>query len=261
MWGLALLKLSTWYIQGFRHTGLLHKLNSCGISGQIFSPISFFLNNRHLGVVLDGKASQKYTVNAGVFQDPILGPTLFLLYINDLYDDVIWNIAIYVDDTTLYSQCDQVSDVWQQLELAAELESDLWDTVDWGRKWLVDFNPGKTQTLCLTIGAIDGKMDGLVLEEKSSFKMLELNFSSTLDWDSYIISFAKTASIKIGALIHSIKFLSPEFALYLYKYTIQPCMEHCCHVWASAPSCFSLAASLVTLVHCWNVAILSLFHR
>ena len=60
-------------------------------------------------------------------------------------DDVICNIAIYADDTTLYSKCDQASDLWQQLELASELESDLQDTVDWGRKWLVDFNAGKTQ--------------------------------------------------------------------------------------------------------------------
>ena len=86
-------------------------------------------------------------------------------------------------------------------------------------------------------GSIDVKMDGSVLEEKSSFKMLGLTFSSKLDWDSYITSIAKTASKKIGALIRSMKFLSPEVALYLYKSTIRSCMEYCCHVWAGAPSC------------------------
>ena len=107
------------------HAGLLHKLKSYGISGQIFGLFSSFLSNRWLLVVLDGKSLQEYPVNAGVSQGSILGPALFLLYINDLPDDVICNIAIYADDTTLYSKCNQASDLWQQLELTSELESDL----------------------------------------------------------------------------------------------------------------------------------------
>ena len=178
-----------------------------------------------MGSLLDGKSSQEYPVNTGVPQGSILGPTLFLLYINDLPDDVISNIVIYADDTTLYSKCGQASDLWQQLELDSELESDLRDTVDWGRKWLVDFNAGKTQLVSFdrskNTGAIDLKMDGFILEEKTSFKMLRLTFSSKLDWGSYIVSIAKTDSKKIGALILSMKFLSPEVALYLYKSTIR----------------------------------------
>ena len=129
----------------------------------------------------------------GVPQGSILSPTLFLLYINDLPDDVICcDIAIYADDTTLYSKCDRASDLWQQLESASELESDLRDTVDWGKKWLVDFNAGKTQLVLFdrsnNNGSIDVKMGGSILDEKSSFKMLGLTFSSKLDWGSYIIS-------------------------------------------------------------------------
>ena len=192
-------------------------------------------------MVLDGKFSQEYPGNAGVLQGSFLGPTLFLLYINDLPDDVICDIAIYADDTFLYSKCDQASDPWQQLELASELESDLQDTVDWGKKWLVDFNAGKTRLVLFdwsnNNGSIDLKMDWSVLEEKSSFKMLGLTFSSKLDSGSYIISIAKTASRKIGALICSMKFVFPEVSLDLYKSAILPCMEYCCHVWTGAPSC------------------------
>ena len=193
-------------------------------------------------MVLDGKSSQEYPVNARVSQASILGPPLFLLYINDLPDDVICHIAIYADDTTLYCNCDWASDLCEQLKLDSELESGLRDTVDSGKKWLVVFNAGKTYLVSFdrsnNNGSIDVKMDGSVLEEKSSFKMMGLTFPSKLDWGSYIISLAKTASKKNGALIHSMKFLSPEVALYLYKSTICPCMEYCCQVWAGAPSCY-----------------------
>ena len=194
------------------YAGLLHRLKSYAISSQICGLISSFLSNRRLRVVLDGTSSQEYSVNLGVCQGSIPGPTLFLLYINDLPVNVICDIAIYADDTTLYSKCDRASDLWQQLELASELESDLRDTVDWGKKWLVDFNAAKTQLVLFdrsnNNGSIDVKMGGSILEEKSSFKMLELTFSSKLDWGSYIISIVKTGSKKIGALIRSMKFLS-----------------------------------------------------
>ena len=144
-----------------------------------------FLSNKGLGVVLDGKSSQKYPVYTGVPQVSILDPTLSLLHNNDLPDDVICNIAICADDTTIYPNCDLSSDLWQQIELAFKLESDLRDFLDWGRKWLVDFNAGKTQLVLIdwfdNTGAIDVKMDGPVLEEKSSFKMLGLSFFSKLD--------------------------------------------------------------------------------
>ena len=71
------------------------------------------------------KSLQEYPVNAGVPQGSMLGPTLFVLYNNDLTDDVMCDISMYADDTTLYSKCDQASNLWQQLMMAAELESDL----------------------------------------------------------------------------------------------------------------------------------------
>ena len=95
-----------------------------------------------------------------------------------------------------------------------------------------------------------------------------LEWHSKLDWGSYIISTAKKASKKIRALICSMNFLSPKVVLYLYKSTIRPCMEYCCHVWAGAPNykkrtCRtlspSLAASFELLAHRRKVASLSLF--
>ena len=130
-------------------------------------PSALFLSSvRRLQVVLGGEYSKEYPVIAGVYQLSIPGPTPFLLYINDL-PDVISNIAIYADDTTLYSKCDQVSGLWQMLELTSELESDLRGTVDWVRKWLVDF---KVRLVSFDqsnyTSAIDVKMDGSLFEEK-----------------------------------------------------------------------------------------------
>ena len=95
------------------HAGFLHKLKSYAISGDIFALISSFLSKQQLQVVLDGSLQK----NIQLILEFLKGPFLVLLYINDLPDDV------YAHDTTLYSKCDQTSDLWQQLELDSELES------------------------------------------------------------------------------------------------------------------------------------------
>ena len=122
-------------------------------------------------------------------------------------------------------------------------------------------------------GALNAKINGSVLKEKSS---LTMTFSSKFYWVSSIVSIVKTASKKMGALIRSMKFLSVEVALYLYKSIIQPFIEYCCHIWAGALSwylelldklqkpicrtvCPSLTASLESLAHHQSVASLFLF--
>ena len=171
--------------------------------------------------------------------------------------------------------------MWQQLKFNFDIEPDLRDTVDWGRKQLVAFNASKTHFISFdcsdSCGAIDMKKDVSVLYKKSSFKMLLLFFSSKLDCGSYIVSIAKTTSKKIGALIHFMKFFSPEVAFYLYEYTIRPCMEYCCHVWPGGPNWYldflnklqkrlcrdfgpTLAVSPNPLAHLRNVASLNLLY-
>ena len=132
-----------------RHAGLLHKYKSYESSGQIFGLMSSFFSNKRLQVVLDGKSSQKYPVNAGVPQGSIFGPTLSLLYINDLPDDVICDIAFYADDTILCSKCDRASDLWQkQLELLLNLiYKTLWT---WVRSGLLISILGKLSWFHLT---------------------------------------------------------------------------------------------------------------
>ena len=145
-------------------------------------------------MVLDGNSLHKYPVNTGFVEVSILGLTLYLIYIIDLSIDVICNIAMYA--VTLYTNCNQASDFWQQLWLAFKLETDLWDSVDcmhWGRKWLVDFNARKTEPVLFDHssngGFINVKVDGSFIDEKSSLKMLGLFFSFSIGALPYIVSF------------------------------------------------------------------------
>ena len=155
------------------------------------------------------------------------------------------------------------SDLWEQLQLAVALESGLQDTVDWWRKYFDQFR---------NTSAIDVKVDGSVLMEKSSLKMVGLSFSSKLAWDSYIISIRKLPPRKLGPWFILWRFFLLKL---LYEATIEPCMEHCCDVWAGAPSCYSellqkricrtagslLVASFEPLHIRQNIASSSLFYR
>ena len=134
------------------HTGLLHKFRSYGVQGDVFAIIASFLRDRKLRVVVDGKSSSDFAVNAGVPQGSIIGPTLFLLFINDLPDDIISKIGIYADDTTLYSCLDEPTGnrEFDCVEMAANLQYDLRTVVEWGEKWLVSFNSKKTELVSFT---------------------------------------------------------------------------------------------------------------
>ena len=263
------------------HKGLLHKLQSYGITGKILAVIKSFLSNRKMKVVLDGQSSQFYFLNAGVPQGSVLGPTLFLIYINDLPDNILSSfIDIFADDSTIYSS----STSTQSLDsIAQNLSSDLASVVTWGEKWLVSFNATKTKSVSfhhhrqpdfsvLSMNGVD------LVESDSHDRLLGLTLSSDLKWDTYIARIAKNASKMVGSFYRSRNFLSPSSILYLYKSQIRPTMEYCCHLWAGA-SHRSLSAldsvqhrlkglvgpdlysTLQPLSHRRDVASISLFYR
>ena len=146
--------------------GLFLKRKSYGISGQIFGLVSSFLSNRRLRVVLDGKSSREYPVNAGVPQGSILGPTFsyytlmtFLMMLSVILLSmlmILHSILVVIR----YLICGNNLNWPLNLKL-------IYETLDWGKKWLVDFNAGKTQLILFDLSnSVDVKMDGSVLEEK-----------------------------------------------------------------------------------------------
>ena len=111
---------------------VLYKLKAYGVSGPILAIIKSFLSIRIIRVVLDGQTSVDYPIKSGDPQGSILGPILFLIFINDLPDNILSQLAIYADDTTIYSCLGKTNDHFDKVELAAELEVDLRTVAEWG---------------------------------------------------------------------------------------------------------------------------------
>ena len=264
------------------HRGLLLKLSRNGISGNVLGIIESFLSNRSLNVVINGQKSKAHNINAGVPQGSLLGPTLFLLFINDLPNHIIKSlVSVYADDTTLYSHTSKIHD---EESLASDLSSDLENIQNWGKEWLVTFNASKTKLLSFhhhrnppDLSSV--KMSETTLSEASSFdRLLGLKITPDLKWNEYIGEVAKVAGKMVGSLFRSRRYLSPASILYLYKSQIRPKMEYCCHIWGGAAqtslSCLDrvqrrlrylvgdeLFSTLPPLVHRRNVSSLSLFYR
>ena len=265
------------------HRGLLHKLASYGIKDQLLQLLTSFLQNRQISVVLDGQKSSTRHVNAGVPQGSILGPTLFLVYINDLPDSVVSKLVMYADDTTLFNSVDKASSPLQRQQLCDTLNKDLQMIHEWGSQWLVSFNPSKTQSILHSRSRDSPSqshllMHGSPVEQHNDISLLGLSVSSNLSWKTYLQTVSKRASQRIGCLYRASRYLHPQALLYLYKSTVRPLMEHCCHLWAGAPRSHlsaldrverrvrnlvghSLAEQLQPLSVRRDVASLSLFYR
>ena len=150
---------------------------------------------------------------------------VFLWWINNLQNNVLCDIAISIDDTTFYSKFDWTSNLWQQLELVSETESDFQDTVGWGRNWLGNFNTQKTERFSFD------QSNSWCYQCKSGCFCHWWIFP--LDWTGLLVSITTTASKEIGIL--TFFFHSSEAVRYLKKCVVWPCIECFCHVWACAP--------------------------
>ena len=154
-------------------------------------------------MVVNGQSSESHSINADVPQGSILGPTLFLLFINDLPNHIIESLVdIYADDSTLYQSTSSVTD---DPMVAAGLSSDLEEVVQWGKRWFVSFNAPKTKLASFhhkrnspSFSPI--QMDNSTLEEAPCLeRLLGLKLTPDLRWNSYILSVAKEASKVAGS--------------------------------------------------------------
>ena len=214
------------------HKGLLHKLKTIGISGNLLNWFANYLSNRKQRVVINGKMSSYLNVTAGVPQGSILGPLLFLIYINDIVWELNCSIRLFADDTSLYII------VENPLAAADIMNSSLSTVHAWSNQWLVDFNPVKTETMVVSRKRIklnhpDLIMDNNILQEVEHHKHLGITFSSDLTWHNHIVEITTKGWQRVN-LLRAFKFRFDRKSLErLYISFIRPVLEYSGVVWSN----------------------------
>ena len=213
------------------HKGLLHKMEAMGIRGTLLKWFKSYLSNRCQQVVVNGTKSATRDLQAGVPQGSILGPLLFIIYTNDIVDQVQSNIRLYADDSSIYCKGKDID------QINKTLNEDL-DTISkWAKKWKILFNPQKTVSITFTNKHLNNvpnlKMDNTEILEEKSHKHLGCIFQDSGKWRLHIEELTTKCAKKIDVL-RSLRFQLDRNALeQLYKSFIRPSMEYASSVWTN----------------------------
>lgn len=215
------------------HRGLLHKLAGIGCTKGILKWFSSYLSDRRQRVLLHGQASEWAFVKAGVPQGSILGPLLFLIYINDIVNELQASVRLFADDTSLYLIIDNPNTA------AIVLNNDLRHISSWADDWLVNFNPSKTCTMLISRKQepIDHPplfMSNILIGNTNNHKHLGLTFSNNCNWTEHISNITTAAWTRLN-LLRVLKFKLTRHALEkLYISFIRPLLEYSDAVWDNA---------------------------
>ena len=211
------------------HTGLLFKLKKIGIGGKLLNWFQDYLNNRMQRVVIKNESSEYGNILAGVPQGSVLGPLLFLIYINDLVDNINSNIKLFADDTCLFIDFEKPQDA------ESLLNNDLKTIKEWADTWIVSFSPTKTKTLACTFKKTDFNLDlhfgNQKLDSTNTHKHLGLIFNKTLGWSNHVCSLLENVKSMAGLLKH-LKHVVDRKSLEQFYFTfIRPKLEYSSIVW------------------------------
>ena len=212
------------------HAGLIHKLRAADVTGEVLAWFKNYLSNRRQRVVIPGASSDWVVIRAGVPQGSILGPLLFLLYINDIVLEIKSNIRLFADDTSLFIIVDNLA------EAANILNDDLSKITRWAGMWLVSFNAAKTNSLLLTRKSYKPYhptlyMQNQPISEIDSHKHLGIYFSNDCSWHRYINYIKEKAWSRINVM-RKLKFKLDRKSLeILYLTFIRPILEYRDIIW------------------------------
>ena len=217
------------------HNHLLLKLQKHGIVGHIGNWIKAFLENRKQKVVIRGHESEELDVLSGVPQGSVLGPLLFLIFINDLPKCTACPVCLFADDSKIYCRVPRGNKVLPELEGSHELlQKDLNELQKWADKWKMSFNVNKCKIMHL--GYDNGKheynLNGTTLMETTEEKDLGVLIDKDLKFTSHIKSIVAKANRMIGLIKISFESIDKEMFLILYKALVRPLLEYCVHSWS-----------------------------
>ncbi len=210
------------------HSLLLHKLDHYGIRGEVNRWLESFLTNRSQQVVVGGEKSDSVPVGSGVPQGSVLGPSLFLFYINDIQARLHSKVRLFADDTIIYLVITSPAD-------AAKLQEDLDLLSLWEERWMMSFHPDKCTVLTVTKKrkptVSKYTLHGHTLEHVDCAKYLGIHLDSKLNWHHHVQSVCKKANGMIGFLRRNLNIASTSVKSLAYMSLVRPTIEYASAAW------------------------------
>ena len=211
------------------HRGLIKKLECYGFQGAFLNWLINYLSNRNQQVLVNNNKSNWGEINAGVPQGSVLGPLLFLLYINDIADGLESMARLFADDTSLsYSSANT-------LDIEATINRDLTQLNDWSKTWLTTFNPNKTKMLFISNTSnadnISISFDGVNLNPVDAHRHLGVTLSNDAKWSDHVNAIYQSCMKKVNVMRKLKYILNKNTLLRIYKCFILPVLEYACELW------------------------------
>ena len=206
------------------HFRLLSKLEGFGVKGKVLNVIKDFLTDRTMRVCVEGQWSEVKHVLSGVPQGSVLGPLLFILYVNDLPDLVKNKIKLFADDLKLIGNAANHSSVAEDIE-----ELEVWESI-----WLLQFNPAKCKVVHINFNNnpfLNYKVNGIELEVSAQEKDLGVITHSSLLWNEQIKACISKANRMICWIVRNLVIREKVVMIAIYKALIRPHLEYCVQLW------------------------------
>jgi hypothetical protein len=211
------------------HQRLLHKLHHYGIRESLLQWIDNFLTQRHQRVVIDGQASDWTPVTSGVPQGTVLGPLLFLTFINDLPTGIASKLRLFADDCLMYRTIANTSDT-------TDLQQDLDRLHQWSSNWQMQFNTDKCHLMRFTLrrNVINAHyhLGDNQLTSVTDYPYLGLTFSCDMSWKKHIDKISTKANRMLGLIRRNLRNSSSKIRELAYMSLVRPHVEYCSTVWS-----------------------------